>query len=239
MALQRGEPSKAVQYLEKALEKEPENAAIRTDLSTAMLQVNEVNIVKMISVIEAITGDASDQGLFGKAAVLSKSYAAGCNFEESRKVEQIILSDNPAYQEIEAVVEELRRVHELLQPIIESQSKLDELTEAQRQTALLNSAISEVLLVLVEIEHKKDELGAALWRLDNRDVGLCARDGAALHEMQSFVKCDQIPRLQSALELLKKRSGAVSDGDSGAKKAIDELQENIDLLEAQIEVTCS
>lgn len=241
LAMQRGEPHKAVAYLERALEYDPENPTIRTKLSTAILQANDIDVLSMISLAEEISGrgeSGSATFVLDKHDALGATDAESCNFDAARKMSEIVLSNNGAFHSIKRHIAHLRRVHELLRTVVSDSSKLDRLTHQLKQTALLNSAISEVLLVLHDVEEKKFELGAALWQLSNDDVGLCARDEVSLSQIQSFVKCQQIPRLVRALELLTQRLGRVADEESGAKDAMEQIQRNIELLEAELDVEC-
>ena len=238
-ALQRGEPDKAVQYLEKAFEAKPQDPEIRTKLSTALLQQADISVITMIDLAEDITGNqnGSKSGRAFSGSALKSGSQLACNFT-GVAVEQIDLTTNPSYQEVARHVATLRRVKALLDAVVSSAANLNSPPPHLQNAALLSQAVTTVLVVLFDVQEKTDDLGATLWRLANKDVGLCADDEAALLEIQTFIKCEQIPEMQDALDLLKQRLGGSGD-ESAAKEAIDEIQESIDLLESQIQVTCS
>lgn len=238
-ALQRGESDKAVQYLEKAFEARPEDPVIRTKLSTALLQQADIDVITMVNLAQDVTGtqNGSKTGLAFSGSALKSGSQLACNFT-SAAVEQIDLTQNPSYQEVAQHVATLIRVKALLDAVVSSSDKLSSMPPQLQNAALLSQAITTVLIVLFDIQEKSDELGATIWRLANEDVGLCAEDEAALLEIQMFVKCEQIPEMQNALDLLLQRLDGEGE-ESAAKEAINEIQESIDLLESQIQITCS
>lgn len=73
IALQRGEPAKAVEYLRKALRLDPENSAARIKLSTALLAKSEIGVIDFYRMARAMQGE-------GEATASASAARAGSPF---------------------------------------------------------------------------------------------------------------------------------------------------------------
>ncbi|MEM8484642.1 MAG: tetratricopeptide repeat protein [Bacteroidota bacterium] len=217
IAMQNGDPEKAVDFLEKALEKAPENPEIRIELSAALFQSNEIDLLVMKDLAEFISDDQNATHLAGGIAYKSPP---ACNFRD--EVDTTIRIDfdiDPAYLLLLDNEEVLQRAVSLLSSTLESEAA-QALTDHVRSNAHLMRAIANMATSIIEIKQQADAAEASLHRLRSGNIGYCAANDAALAQLETFILCEKLPVIDEAVADLVNRQALFSTGESELADAV-------------------
>ncbi len=233
IALQNGDTEKAIDLLEKALEMDPENPEIKIELTSALFQGSEIDLLVMKDLAEFISETpASASKGFIKASVMSMPT---CNFGDGITSTELDLTQDPAYQLLSDKEDVLARALELLYNTLETEEAAN-LHANILSNAHLMRAISNMAVSIIEIKEKADEAQATLHRLSNGSIGYCAADQEALEELESFIMCDKLPAIDQAVDDLVSRQTLFSDDDSDLAEALADARAEIT---GAINVECS
>ncbi len=217
IAMQNGDPQKAVDFLEKALAKAPENPEIRIELSAALFQANEIDLLVMKDLAEFISDDQSTTSFSG--GIAQKSPPA-CNFrDEIDTTTRIDFNIDPAYLLLLENEETLQRAVELLSNTLESEAA-QELSDHVLSNAHLMRAIANMAASVIEIIQQADAAEATLHRLRSGNIGYCAADDVALAQLETFILCDKLPVIDAAVADLVDRQALFSTGESELAEAV-------------------
>ncbi len=224
IAMQNGDPEKAVAFLEKALEKAPNNPEIRIELSGALFQANDIDLLVMKDLAEFISDDQTATSFAG--GIAHKSLPA-CNFtDEVDTTTRIDFNIDPAYLLLLNNVEVLDRALELLSSTLESE-EAQALTDHVRSNAHLMRAIANMATSVIEIKQQADAAEASLHRLRSGNIGYCAADEAALAQLETFILCEKLPAIDLAVEDLVNRQALFSTGESELADAVSSARAEI------------
>lgn len=222
LALQSGDAEKAIDLLEKALEQAPENPEIRIELSSALFQANEVDLLVMKDLASFISDSPASASKTQNASGLN-----ACNFtDEIDTTTRIDFSTDEAYQLLLGNVDVLQRVVDLLADALEIESTT-ELTENARSNAHLMRAISNMALSVIEIKLQADAVQASIHRLSNGSIGYCASSEAALDQLEAFIVCEKLPVIDEAVNDLINRQALFSSSDSELVSAVTSARDDI------------
>lgn len=215
-ALESGDAEKAVALLEKAYEKDSQNPEIRVELSSALFQAGNIDLILM----KDLAGFISE----APATFTGKSTSPlACTFIGDPANRSIIqFSEEAAYLTLLDQREVLDRAVALLDDLITS--TLDPTT---RGNAHLVQAIGLMARTVLDVQARADELGAALYRLGDAGVGYCAPDELALQALQSYILCDKVPDLDEAIDLLALRQTLLGSNDSELHDLLQDAREDI------------
>lgn len=225
IALQNGDTEKAIELLEKALEKAPENSEIKIQLSSALFQANDIDLLVMKDLAEFISETpASKRKIMQFTAVTNMP---ACNFRDDVSTTTTIdFSEDASYQLLLENVDVLQRALDLLYDTLDSEEAAA-LTENVRSNAHLMRAISNLAVSIIEIKLQADAAQASLHRLSNGSIGYCAEDESALTELESFIVCEKLPAIDQAVNDLVSRQALFSSSDSELADAVASAREEI------------
>ena len=195
IALQSGDAEKAIELLEKALEKAPESQEIRIELASALFQANDIDLLVMKDLADFIS--ASETGIASK---YSQQRNAACNFEDPLESTRVLQFDaEEAYLQLLDNTETLERSIDLLATALNVDTPPD-LADHIVGNAYLMRAIASMGEAVLDIKSTADSLGATLHQRSNSSIGYCAPTEDALAEIESFVLCEQLPVFNTAIE---------------------------------------
>ncbi|MEZ4700037.1 MAG: tetratricopeptide repeat protein [Rhodothermales bacterium] len=191
-ALQNGDPDKAVALLEKAYAKDSTDPEIRVELSSALFQANDIDLLLMKDLAEFISEDAvAGSGKWSGAP-------PACTFEGSSDgLTEIRFADEAAFIALFSNRDVLDRAIALLGDLLETEVDLD---PNQLSNAHLMHAISMMATMVLDIQGKADELGATLYRVSQNGIGYCAPDQHALQALQSYIVCEKVLDIDAAID---------------------------------------
>lgn len=217
IAMQNGDPQQAVDFLEKALEKAPQNPEIRIELSAALFQANDIDLLVMKDLAEFIS---DDQAAANRAGDIVQKSAPACNFrDEIDTTTRITFDIDPAYLQLLNNVDVLDRAVELLANTLESEAA-SALSDHVRSNAHLMRAIANMATSVIAIKQQADASEATLHRLRNGNIGYCAADEQALAQLETFILCEQLPVIDEAVADLVNRQALFSTGESELADAV-------------------
>ena len=229
-ALQDGDNEKAVELLEKALEAAPDNAEIKIELSSALFQLREIDLILMKDLADFITSAPEVQT--GRARA---SKAASCNFDGgSSAASTLIFDDDSSYVSLFNNIETLQRVQNLLQNTLETEAA-EALEENVVGNARMMRSLAAMGMAVIQIKIQADASQATLHRLPNGGIGYCAENPAALAVLESFVLCEQMPALDRAVGDLVFRQQLFGAGESELVTAVSSARDH---FSSAITTTC-
>ena len=215
IALQNGDTEKAIELLEKALDKAPDNPVIKIELASALFQDGDVDLLVMKDLADYI----SDSG--AASSTKSASAPAVCTFTESpSSTRQLSFDTEAAYQTLQSNTDILERSIELLSRELNLNIS-SELSENLTSNAYLMRAIATMGASVLAIKSTADSLGASLHQRSNGSIGYCAPTPAAVTEMESFVLCEQLPIFDAAIDDLLNRQQLLGLNDSELVDAVE------------------
>ncbi len=224
IALQNGDAEKAIDLLEKALERAPEDPEIRIELSSALFQANDIDLLVMKDLAEFISETPATSTI--SSAITAAKHTAACNFSDGVSTTMIDFSQDPAYLLLLDNVDVLARALELLFDTLESE-EAERLSENIRSNAHLMRAISSMAMAVIEIKLQADAAQATLHRLSNGGIGYCASDDAALEQLERFIVCEKLPDINLAVNDLIRRQSLFSTSDSELVDAVSSARDEI------------
>ncbi|MFK7847322.1 MAG: tetratricopeptide repeat protein [Rhodothermales bacterium] len=225
IALQNGDAEKAIGLLEKALEKAPENSEIKIQLSSALFQANDIDLLVMKDLAEFISETPASKRKIVQFTAATNMPA--CNFRDDISTTTTLdFSQDPAYQLLLGNVDVLQRALDLLYDTLGSEDAAA-LSENILSNAHLMRAISNMAVSIIEIKLQADAAQASLHRLPNGSIGYCAENDAALAQLESFIVCEKLPAIDMAVSDLVSRQALFSSSDSELADAVASAREEI------------
>lgn len=259
-AMQQGKPEKAVQILEKAVEKtQPktvERSKAQINLSTAKMAAASVSVMQIQRVIEGFN-DRIEKGS-GKSSGKMLGFAgAVCSFSAPDvQLEEITLSEIDGYTHIsgkhEVLAEVQRLVNEALHitskpgPQFDVQARIDSLrnaglAQADIATALLNSALAYASSSYTHIvESGGDRIHWYRVRSAGSGdyyLGYCAPTQQVIEDVKDETACS-MSDIAFSVRLLRARA-RFYDAGSLAHEIADKAQEGYDKLQEELDGTCA
>lgn len=222
-ALRSGEPEKAVQYLERALAREPADPRlandVRSTLAMALLRANDVSVLTLDRIASDLLGQLDPSGALAAAGKGADTY---CSFDargDDRR-EEVVL-DTPTFREVRDKTMVLDRVIGLLNDVFQFPSTTPQgilvgvegltdlgYTEQEIQSRLFVLAVAYVTRAYVEVvEAGLDRI--AWYRVlpaggGEAYLGLCAPSPEVILAVKQAASCAMSDLLQ-AVELLDAR----------------------------------
>lgn len=236
IALQSGDADKAINLLEKALEKDPANPEIKIELSSALFQANDIDLLVMKELAAFISETPATPIAFQPGtSALAKSNRLACNFQgDVSLTTELDFTQDTAYQLLAQNTDILERAAELLRDILDDGS-LDSLPANIMSNAHLMRAISSMATAVVEIHTYAQLAQVSLHFLPGTGIGYCAVDNETLMQFETFVMCEALPDIDQAADDLVSRQSLFSDIDSELVSAITSAREEIT---AEISASC-
>ena len=227
IALQNGDAEKAVELLEKALDKAPESQEIRIELSSALFQANGIDLLTMKDLAEFIS---EQEATVSKASIMQ---SASCNFNEDPIfTRQLQFENEEAYVQLLNNSETLARSIELLATALELDAPTD-LADHIIGNAYLMRAIASMGEAVLEIKATADALGATLHQRTNNSIGYCAPTPSALAEIESVILCEQLPVFNAAIEDLLFRQNLLGLTESELVDAVSQARDELNNVTSQ------
>ncbi len=231
IAMQDGNTQKAIDLLEKALEKAPDNPEIKIELSSALFQHSDIDLLVMKDLAEFISESSTGVSKNSSARVISgtrfTSGSATCNFgEDVSSTTTLDFSQDPAYQLLLGNVDVLQRTLDLLFDSLDTEQAAL-LSENILSNAHLMRAISNMAMAVIEIKLQADAAQATLHRLSNGSIGYCASDETALQQLETFIVCDKLPAIDLAVNDLIRRQSLFSTSESELAEAVASARDEI------------
>ena len=216
IALQKGDTQKAIDLLEKALETAPENVEIRIELSSALFQGSDIDLLTMKELADFIS-NAEPNIVAGK----NTSNQSVCNFSQSPASTRILeFETTGAYLTLHSSQEVIARALELLSENSQFEAS-SELASHLTGNAYLIRAIASMGKAILDIKKEVDASDATLHQLSNGSIGYCAPDPASLSHIEEFVLCRQLPMIDSAIDDLISRQESLGIEDSELVDAVE------------------
>lgn len=236
-ALQAGDADRAVTYLEKAYERDPDNAAVRVELAGALLEANGVDVITLKEVADFISERAEQAA--GKGA------AAQCNFsfEAFPEAEEFDFFTSDAYRQLVENLGALQRVAELVLNL--SDEQMDRLGINRRAKRLLLLGFAELSATIVEVQQTAASAGVTLYQLTDERFGMCADTALSLDDFEQLVKCEVTPKMERGVGFLEQRETLLGRGlertgsSTTADEIIDAANEAIDTINAEVTAVCT
>lgn len=226
LALQTGDTDKAIELLTKALEKAPENAEIKIELSSALFQANDIDLLGMKELAEFISEPPSVSGKQVSGMQTSDYTTDTCNFQSTLSATELQFTQSPAYQSLESNVDVLEQSIVLLSQTLDNE-EADDLAENLLSNGYLMRAISNMAISVIEVKLQADAAGAKLYRLPGGNIGYCANDAESLAQLETFVVCDKLPTINHAINDLISRQSLFSLGDTELVNAVSAARDHI------------
>lgn len=245
IALDQGDPDEAVDLLRRAMEKDSDDPAIRTTLSTALLAQHGVDAMDFTRLAKK-TNDEEKAG----TAFHAKEESATCSFPSTHTHASFDPTDLDSFDKIEDSRDALREVQDLLHEVLggaASSASLEEavvrLQEELDKTlvadALLNAAIAHVALAYVEIARSGGD-ALSFYHVTSPEghsyIGYCAPDQETLDSALEAVAC-RLVDLNYGRLLLGTRAGLL--GSSRAQELSERADEAYEVLARELDAVCS
>ena len=232
IAIQNGTPEKAVTYLEKAIEKAPEDSPVQKkaqmNLATALLQSKKVSVLTLERMARDLQARFEPQGTVsaGKGAPLAGD--GYCSFPETHTdTVRVDLRDIDGYAEIHENTDVLEEVQRLVNAVLDFDgadpgehfdiaAHIDSLrneadyTDEEIATTLLNGSIAYIGTsydFLVE-QGAEDITWYAVTPPESADayLGYCAPSEARVEEVKAMTACS-MGDIRFSVDLLEARAG--------------------------------
>ena len=268
VASQEGRFDDAVDYLERAHDRQPENIEIRVELASALLTLNEIDVLLIAELADEIEGDERQASkITGCPDDLQCSFDCGA----ARSARPFSYRDSDAYLRVENALHVLEQVNELVGvPLAEIGAVPEDRTypEADRKqlfdtlvakiaethphqkarrmaaTLLLDASIASIATILAEIEQSAASSEITLYHVEGEDgaktIEYC---GKKVDEFIAGTMCPVITSAEFTLDMLKARvenftSDGTSQRNSIATELIDAGHELFDGLKAGVGSSC-
>lgn len=236
-ALTKGDTSRALDYLQRAHESDPDHAEVRVTLVGTKFEQNDVDLLT-IREIGMYIADGS------KAA---RAKAAGnyiCTFDgDPSSYETFDFAAAPAFQRLANLADLFEEAETLLGDLDATQTDLPENLKARM---LLIRAFTRAFQTVVAIDAEVKNLGVELFRLPGNDIGICAdvsqfdsvSDAQNLvDQIEELVVCTLLPNYEGALNDLRTRN-EILGGDSD-NMVLDVMSNALDAMRNSLNAACS
>ena len=244
IALQQGDADKAIEYLRRAIEVDPDNVPAKTTLATALFEKHDISVLDVVGIAERVRSDV--QSNFGASARVVPAARFGgsevCSFTPDGNERVFDPADFSSFANIVASKGALDEVDDLLSSLIDPDqlaSSIDELrgeglSDDDIAASLLNGALAKFILAYVAIvEAGGDSL--TFYYADG-NVGYCAPDQATLDAILAAIAC-HVTTLKDGIDLLFGRIEMV--GSEETSDVADEATEAYDRLVEALGASCS
>ncbi len=221
IALQNGDAEKAIGLLEKALEKDPDNSEIKIELSSALFQANDIDLL----VMKDLAAFISETPAVAPKAIAS--HVDACNFREDILATTILdFSQDEAFQLLYEHTDVIERAIALLQDVLDGDG-ITSLPDNILSNAHLMRAISNLAATVIDIDIYADLAQVTLHWLPRGGIGYCAVDQETLTQFETFVLCEKMPAIDQAVEDLVSRQSLFGDTDSDLVTAVSDARAEI------------
>ena len=244
IALQQGDADKAIKYLRRAIEVDPENVPAKTTLATALFEKHDISVLDVVGIAERVRSDVQSS-VGASARVVPAARLGGsevCSFTPDGSERVFDPAEFSSFTNIVASKGALDEVDELLSSLIDPDqlaSSIDELrgeglSDDDIAASLLNGALAKFILAYVAIvEAGGDSL--TFYYADG-NVGYCAPDQDTLDAILAAIAC-HVTTLKDGIDLLFGRIEMV--GSEETSDVADEATEAYDRLVEALGTSCS
>lgn len=235
-ALTQGDTTRALDYLERAHEIDPDHAEVRVTLISTKFEHHDVDLLTIREIGEYIA-DGSKAGM----AKSGSNYI--CSFDgDPSSYEPFDFSEAPAFQRLAGLSELFSEAETLLGGIDATET---ELSDELRARLLLIRAFTRAFRTIVAIDGEVKQLGVEMFRLPD-GIGVCADADAfgsisdaqeLVDDIQEIIVCTLLPGYEQAIDDLRTRNELLR-GEIG-NELLDVMDDAFDTLRNNLDATCS
>lgn len=200
IARTNGDHDVAAVILRRALDQEPENAEVRVELATTLLDQGGVDLLDLDRIARFVTEQAGT----GRRASVARASGGVCRYASDPTATPFELEDVDGYPELQAEVDRIREADETLDPVIPASlqsfdvctSVVDgalaydrdggirdlhdqDLTETQVRQALAVNGLTQLVSSYTHLAEAAED-NVTWYRLADGSIDVCADDEAAL-----------------------------------------------------------
>jgi len=236
-ALAKGDTTRAIDYLERAYNIDPDHAEVRVTLVGTRFEQNDVDLLT-IREIGMYIANAS------KAARPKSAATYVCSFDGDPSIyEPFDFAQAPAFQRLAALTDLFSDAETLLGDLDAAEA---DLPDALRARLLLIRAFTRAFQTIVAIDAEVKSLGVELFRLPSGDIGICADQSqfgsvseaqALVTSIQEIIVCTLLPNYEAALDDLRTRNRILGGDDDNI--VLSAMSDALDAMRNSIDATCS
>jgi len=236
-ALAKGDTSRAIDYLERAHDIDPEHAEVSVTLVGTKFEQNDVDLLT-IREIGMYIADGS------KAAVAKSSHTYVCSFDgEPSTYEPFDFAQAPAFQRLVDLADLFTEAESLVGDLDAVEA---DLPDDLRARMLLIRAFTRAFQTIVAIDAEVKQIGVQLFRLPDGDIGICADQSgfdsisdaqALVDSIQELIICTLLPNYEGALGDLRTRNEILGGGEDNIVLSV--MSDALDAMRNSIDATCS
>jgi tetratricopeptide (TPR) repeat protein len=236
-ALAKGDTTRAIDYLERAHDMDPDHAEIRVTLVGTRFEQNDVDLLT-IREIGMYIANAS------KAARAKSAGTYVCSFDgDPSTYESFDFALAPAFQRLAALTDLFNEAETLLGGLDAVEA---DLPDDLRARMLLIRAFTRAFQTIVAIDAEVKSLGVELFRLPGGDIGICADQSqfdsvsdaqALVDSLQELIVCTLLPNYEGALDDLRTRNQILGGDDDNI--VLSAMSDALDAMRDSIDATCS
>lgn len=247
IALQSGEPEKAVRYLRRTLEIEPDHVPARLKLGTALMAEADISALSFVQLVRKMSGELKKGNAVMRAATSAKSKTAFCSFSTDLPREAFDPTDVDSYDALQdgrSVLTEVRSINRRVLGGVDSFEEAlkalhAEVGDADTAAHLLNAAVAQAALAYLDIAEAGGDAFDFYYVTPlrgDRYVGYCAPDQPTLDEVLGEVAC-HLEGLNEARRYVRARATILGSGL--AQELADEVDEAYAVLADNLGTACS
>lgn len=236
-ALVNGDTTRALDYLQRAHEIDPDHAEVRVTLVGTKFEQNDVDL---LTIREIGTYIASGS----KAATAKSGGNYICSFDgDPSTYETFDFAAAPAFQRLANLADLFTEAETLLGDLDATQA---DLPDDLRARMLLIRAFTRAFQTIVAIDAEVKAMGVQLFRLPGNDIGICADTNEfssisdaqeIVDQIQELMVCTLLPNYQGALDDLQTRNEIL--GGDADNIVLTAMSDALDAMRNSIDATCS
>ena len=236
-ALAKGDTVRAIDYLERAHDIDPDHAEVRVTLVGTKFEQNDVDLLTIREIGMYIAEGA-------KAAAAKSNHSYVCSFEgDPSSYEAFDFAQAPAFQRLANLADLFSEAETLLGGLDAVEA---DLPDDLRARMLLIRAFTRAFQTIVAIDAEVKDLGVELFRLPGGDIGICADQSrfdsisdaqALVDSIQELIVCDLLPNYEGALDDLVTRNNIL--GGDADNIVLSAMSDALSAMRNSIDASCS
>jgi tetratricopeptide (TPR) repeat protein len=237
-ALAKGDTTRALDYLERAHDLEPENAEVRVTLVGTRFEKHDVDLLTIREIGQYIAS-GGNPSVTAKAA---PNYV--CSFEEDpSNYATFDFAAAPSFQRLVDLNDLFADAETLIGDLDATQV---DLPDDLRARMLLIRAFMQAFKTIKEIDYEVKQLGVQLFRLPNNDLGICADANQLssisdaqqiVDDIQDLITCTLLPGYEQAMEDLRTRNRLLNGSEDNI--VIDVMSDALDAMRNSLNAECT
>ena len=236
-ALANGDTTRALDYLERAHEIDPDHAEVRVALVGTKFEKHDVDLLTIREIGSYIANGS-------KAATAKAGGTYVCSFEGGPSTyDAFDFAAAPAFQRLVNLNNLFTEAETLLGDLDATQA---DLPDDLRARMLLIRAFTQAFQTIVSIDAEVKEMGVELFRLPGNEIGICA-DASQFNgisaaqqlvdDIQQLILCTLLPNYENALGDLRTRNEIL--GGNPDNVVVSVMSDALDAMRNGISATCS